>query len=246
MRRSVEELHAFYAGPLGAAAVAAVRPRLVEAWGDARGLDVLALGYGGPLLPAWPQARRVVAAMPAGGGAHAWPPLARNAAALVEEGALPFANALFDRLLVAHLLEEAEDPLGWLAEAARVLAPAGRLMCVAASRSGAWARAEGTPFGHGRPYSRTQLMAALRTAGLEPQGSARVLYAPPLSALAPAAAVFEAAGRAVRSPLSGLVMVEAVKHAFAPRPAGRRARVRAGPVFAPAAVGVRRQAWPSR
>ena len=42
-------------------------------------------------------------------------------ACLAEEGALPFPNALFDRILVIHALEEAESPLGLMREVWRVL-----------------------------------------------------------------------------------------------------------------------------
>jgi SAM-dependent methyltransferase len=245
MRRPAEALLGFYATPLGLAAQEAVRARVAAAWGEAQALDVLALGYATPFLPPLPQARRRVAAMPAEQGAHPWPPAARNAATLTPEAALPFANALFDRVLLAHLLEEAEDPRAWLREAARVLAPSGRLMCVAASRAGAWARTEATPFGHGRPYSRTQLFLALREAGLEPQASERVLFTPPHRAFVRAAGLFEGLGRWSRSPLSGLVMVEAVKRTFAVAPRGKRARARRAPLGAPAPAPASGRAWPT-
>ena len=44
-----------------------------------------------------------------------------------------------------------------LEEVWRVLAPEGRAVFVAPSRRGVWARVDGTPFGHGQPFSRGQL-----------------------------------------------------------------------------------------
>ena len=66
MRRDVLELRTFYASRLGAAAREMVGRKVLEAWGDARALDVLALGYATPFVaPMQGPARRVVAAMPA-------------------------------------------------------------------------------------------------------------------------------------------------------------------------------------
>ena len=106
MRRDVLELRQFYGSDLGRAARAMVERKLVEAWGDAHGLDVLALGYGTPFLRPFQQtARRTLAAMPAQQGVEVWPAGARNLTTLVADEALPFANALFDRILVIHAIE---------------------------------------------------------------------------------------------------------------------------------------------
>jgi len=50
MRRDVLELRQFYASDLGRAARAMVGRKVIEAWGDAHGLDVLALGYATPFV----------------------------------------------------------------------------------------------------------------------------------------------------------------------------------------------------
>src|SRR5579862_2593497 len=102
MRRDVLDLREFYAGRLGAAAREMVRRKVAEAWGGLSGLDVLALGYATPFLDGLAAgARRVIAAMPAQQGVEAWPLGAPNAATLVDETALPFPNAFFERVLAA-------------------------------------------------------------------------------------------------------------------------------------------------
>src|SRR3954467_1293871 len=101
MRRDVLDLRQFYASDLGRAARAMVGRKVLEAWGDAHGLDVLALGYATPFVgPLQGAARRVVAAMPAQQGVEVWPAGGRNAAVLTGEESLPFRNALFDRVLL--------------------------------------------------------------------------------------------------------------------------------------------------
>jgi SAM-dependent methyltransferase len=229
MRRDVLDLRAFYATPLGGAVRGLVGRKIGEAWGDGRGLDVLGLGYAAPYLSAFTAAaRRTVAAMPGQQGVEIWPAGDRNLTCLADEEALPFPNALFDRVLVIHGLEESDEPAAVLEEVKRVMAPAGRVIVAAVSRRGLWAGAEGTPFGYGRPFTRNQLETAVRDAGLEPTAWSRSLYAPPLQMAAPYAEAFEQIGSRLFPPASGLILLEAVKQTYAVKPAGTRA-----PAFAP-------------
>jgi SAM-dependent methyltransferase len=174
MRRDILELREFYATRLGSVARTMVSRKLVEAWGDASGLDVLGLGYPTPYLERFrARARRVAAAMPSAQGVEIWPAAGRTLACLADEAALPFPNALFDRILVIHTLEEADDPLAVLRDVWRVLAPSGRVIVVVANRRGFWSNAESTPFGHGRPFTRAQLEAlSARPSWSRPPGRA--------------------------------------------------------------------------
>ena len=234
MRRDVLELRQFYASDLGRAARAMVERKLLEAWGDTHGLDLLALGYATPFVgPLREAARRVVAGMPAQQGVEVWPAHAPNLAALTPEDALPFQNALFDRVLVVHGLEESPDPVGYLREVWRVLAPSGKAIITVASRNGLWANTEKTPFGHGRHYSRSQLAELLRDADLEPSGWTRALYVPPVGWMAGWAEGFEQAGSRLWPGFAGLLLMEAVKQTFAVKPQGQRIRA-ARPVLLPA------------
>jgi SAM-dependent methyltransferase len=236
MRRDVLELRQFYASPLGRAAREMLGRKLAEAWGDARGMDVLGLGYATPFLePLRPIARRTVAAMPGAQGVEAWPSGGRNLACLADEAGLPFANALFDRVLVVHALEEASDPRAVLREVWRVMAPTGRVILAAASRRGVWANTEATPFGVGRPFSRAQLEALAREAELEPIAWSRALYVPPMTSMVRFAEGFERIGSRLWPAFSGLILLEAVKQTFALKP-NAPARI---PARARAPVGLR-------
>jgi SAM-dependent methyltransferase len=227
MRRDVLELRQFYASDLGRAARAMVGRKVLEAWGDAHGLDVLALGYATPFVASQRHAaRRVVGAMPAQQGVEVWPGGEPNLTTLVGEDSLPFANALFDRILVVHGLEESPDAIALLREVWRVLAPSGRVIVAVTARNGLWANTERTPFGHGRPYSRAQLAELLREAELEPSGWTRALYAPPVNWLAGWAEGFEQTGSRLWPGFAGLLLMEAVKQTFAVKPRGLGARVR--------------------
>ena len=236
MRQSVLELREFYASPLGGVARRMVSRKITEAWGDGAELDVLALGYATPFLDGFAErARRIVAAMPAAQGVEAWPAGTDNRACLVDEAALPAPNALFDRVLAVHALEESNNPLVVLEEIWRVMAPSGRVILAVTARHGMWADAEGSPFGHGRPFSRRQLEKLVREADLSPVGWTRALYAPPLAWAAGWAEGFEQAGALLWPAFAGVILMEAVKQTFAVNAKGHGARVRARgrPVFAP-------------
>lgn len=239
MRRDVLDLRQFYASRLGQAAREMTARKVTETWGDTRNLDILGLGYATPFLGTMRSgARRVVAAMPAQQGVEIWPSGAPNLSALTGEDSLPFRNALFDRILAVHALEESPDPLALLREVWRVLAPSGRVVVVVAARNGVWANAESTPFGHGRPYSRSQLAELLREAELEPSGWTRALYLPPVAWMAGWAEGFEQAGSRLWPGFAGLMLMEAVKQTFAVKPKALRVRRPvARPALAPMPVG---------
>jgi SAM-dependent methyltransferase len=246
MRRDVLQLREFYASPLGEAARQMVGRKVAEAWGETTALDILGLGYATPFVGFFrPVARRVVAAMPAQQGVEVWPAGEKNLTCLAGEDSLPFTNALFDRILAVHALEESPDPLALLREVWRVLAPSGRVIVAVAARNGLWANSEATPFGHGRPYSRSQLAELLREAELEPSGWTRALYVPPVSWMSRWAEGFEQAGSRVWPKFAGIVLTEAVKQTFAVKAKGARVRVRiAPPVLTPAPAGRQVQAEP--
>ena len=231
MRRDVLELRDFYASRLGLAAREMVARKVWETWGDASGLDVLGLGYATPYLEMWrPTARRAVAAMPAQQGVEVWPVDGRTAACLMDETASPFPNALFDRVLVVHGLEESPDPHALLQEVWRVLAPSGRVVIAAACRRGLWSGAESTPFGHGRAFTRRQLEGLVREAELEPTAWSRAIYLPPANLFAPWAEIWEQAGSRLWPPFAGVILLEAVKQTFAVKAKAVPARAR---VFVP-------------
>lgn len=222
MRRSIDELRTFYGDPRGAWVRRLLARRLADAWGTASGCDVLGLGYATPWLDGFHDARRVIAAMPGTQGAEHWATASRNRSVLVNEQQLPFASGLFDRIFIIHAIEEADDPQQLLIEAARTLAPSGRMILAIAARGGMWARAESTPFGHGRPFSRSQLETLVRGAGLEPAAWSQALYMPPWRPLLPFAETIEQAGRLAVPGTAGLILMEAARRTYA-RPRGKGA-----------------------
>lgn len=218
MHVDVHALQRFYASPLGEAARSAVMRRLSSLWPRLEGLDVLGVGYPTPYLGLIrASARRAVVVMPAAQGAEPWPMEPAVSTALADEARLPLIDAVFDRVLVIHALEEAASPHALLREIWRVMAPEGRLVVIAANRWSFWAQSGGTPFGHGRPFSRTQLASLLSDSMFEPMASSRALFAPPINwtPLVRTAEAFERVGELLWPAQGGLLLMEAVKRLYA-------------------------------
>lgn len=231
MTLDVHELSAFYASPLGEATRRLIGRVLRARWEHCRGLSVMGLGFCGPYLaPFRDEATRAVSLAPAALGAAVWPATGRAASALVVGDMLPLPDGCFDRVLIAHALETAEPPGALLEEIWRVLAPEGRAILVAPSRRGVWARVDGTPFGHGQPFSRGQLRDLVRDAAFSAVFWGEALYAPPFTrrVLVDWSPAIERVGAALGLPFAGVHIVEAIKQV--PRPVGARRVARRQPM----------------
>ncbi len=241
MRQTVITLEKFYASSLGTAARTMAGRRLASLWPDLSGRDVLGFGYCGPYLnPYMKAANRVVLAMPGGQGAVASAGQRGIIACLTEEYLLPFSDARFDYVLAVHGVEETPDLDGLLKELWRVTRPEGRIVVIASNRSGMWARSDKSPFGAGRPFSRTQLRGALNDAGFVPTVWSGALYAPPVTKLAKPGFTkgCERFGETVCPGFSGLVLVEAIKRLYV-EPKGTAKKLVMRPSFGTAPIANR-------
>jgi len=225
MAGEVHGLQEFYATPAGLVAARLLRERLRALWPDLSGQAVLGLGHAEPYLRLWQgQATRSIALVPAqlGQPPPRWPAAGPAATLVAEEEALPFPDLSFDRVLLVHGLEVAENARRLLREVWRVLKDDGRLLVVAPNRRGLWAHVEATPFGHGQPYSPGQLGRLLWRQMFRTERRDAALFMPPFRArpLLRTADLWERAGRALCPRFAGVAIVEAEKDLFAAVPAG--------------------------
>jgi len=236
MSIDVVDLRNFYAQRLGVAARRFVGRGIRMRFTDTRGLSVLGVGYASPYLGQFrEEAERCLAFMPAAQGVVKWPSALPGLSALVDELDLPLPDAAVDRVLLVHALEMAHDPGALLREVWRVLAAGGRLLAVVPNRRGLWARMDTTPFGHGRPYSRSQINFLLRETWFTPIGWSEALYVPPIARgwFLRSAMAWERAGSTISAPFAGVHIVEATKQVYRAIPA-RRERSRLVPALEPA------------
>jgi SAM-dependent methyltransferase len=216
-------LRAFYASPGGQVAARLVRDRLAAIWPRLPGQAVLGIGHAAPYLSLWQaEARACIALVPEHGSPVRWPPDGPGRTLLAEGERLPFRDLSFDRILMVHGLEAAENARAMLREAWRVLRDDGRLVVVVPNRVGMWAQVERTPFGHGQPYSAGQLSRVLARHMFRVERLDAALFVPPygLRLLGLGAEMLERAGRLACPRLGGVAILEAEKDIFAAIPAG--------------------------
>ncbi len=241
MHMDVTELREFYASNLGKAAENSLLMNLSALWGSSQGEQLLGLGYPVPLLNRFaPDCEKAYCLMPALQGALQWPSKGQPTTVLSHDDEFPFREASFDRILMTHFLEHAENTDECLAEAWRVLSPGGKLIIVVPNRRGVWARFENTPFGTGKPYSKSQLNKALRQTQFTPEIWTDALHFPPSSRefslrIRPS---IERIGKRIWPVFSGVICVSATKRLFQGIPATARAKRRfAVPVLVPQGAG---------
>ncbi|GAA0550544.1 SAM-dependent methyltransferase [Rhizomicrobium palustre] len=211
------DLGAFYETAVGRAAQRLIAGAIGEIWPDLTGLRVLGYGFAPPYLGADVRARaeRVIALMPARMGVIPWPE-GHPLSLLADEDCLPFADALFDRILVIHGLETADAARVLLRQLWRVLAPEGRILVVAPNRASLWAQMVSSPFACGRPFHKSELTTVLTDTLFEPVRWGKALYMPPFSGrrMAQMGNGLEKVGRYMIPTLNGVHLVEATKSLY--------------------------------
>lgn len=229
----VVDLRSFYAQPLGTVTRRLLGRAIRARWPDARRQSILGLGYATPYLGNFrDEGERTFAFMPAAQGVVKWPTAAPTLSSLVFETSLPLRDAAIDRVLAVHALEMTPHGADMLREVWRVLAPGGKLLLIVPNRAGPWARMDSTPFGHGQPFSRSQLVSLLREALFTPVGWHEALWMPPFQRkwLLRSAPAWERVGVSMSLPFYGLHIVEAMKQVWRPVQVKKTREIR---VFAP-------------
>jgi len=116
-----------------------------------------------------------------------------------------------------HALEYEQAPEHCLQELWRILKSNGKLLIVVPNRLGLWARVDWTPFGHGRPYSVSQISHYLKDSGFVHETTHRALFMPPFRSFPVLRAIYalENIGKYVFPGLAGVCLVEAGKQVYA-------------------------------
>lgn len=238
MTIDVVDLKNFYAQRLGIVARRLINRGIRERWPDAAGQRVMGVGYTTPYLGLFrDDAERCIAFMPAAQGVVKWPTQRPTLAALVDELELPLPDSAVDRVLLVHALEMSDDPADLLREMWRVLTPAGRMIIILPNRRGPWIRTDRTPFGHGRPYSRSQVTQLLKETWFTPTAWSEALHMPPVRSgwVMRSAIAWERVGGAISSPFAGVYIVEATKQVYRPAMV-KRARRKLIPAMEPVLI----------
>lgn len=247
MWADVLDIRDFYRTTLGRWARHTVQARLRQRWPDASGMRILGLGYALPyLLPYREEAERTIAMMPAQLGVMHWPTEGHNLATLCDEAELPLPDVSMDRVVLAHSIEYTEQLRPMLREVWRVMADGGRLLIVVPNRRSLWSQFDRSPFGHGHPYSPSQINRLLRDNMFAPLETEICLYLPPThrKIVLAAAPAWEKIGRRWWQRFGGVILIEATKQIYAATPVEARKKRRR--VYAPAGISTKRLAETDR
>jgi len=190
VRPDVLSLHRFYQSPVGVSVSQLIQLCIQPMW-NAPAMPLFGLGYPLPYLDLMavsderPASNNIskanYALMPAAQGVCHWPTLQESATALVDEYHMPIADSSIDRLLVIHAIEYSDRPAHLFREIWRTMAPGGQVIAVVPNRRRTWSALDTTPFGHGQPYSRSQISSLMRDQMLPPEQWDTALMVPPLN-----------------------------------------------------------------
>ncbi len=219
MTRSIDELETFYASDIGRIVQAILSHYVQARWSNMRDFRVIGCGYAIPYMSSFEtHAERVIAMMPKEQGATFWPQGKKNRVLLCENHHLPIENASVDRVFLIHHLEYSTDIRRTIREVWRVLKPNGRVLIVVPNRMGAWAHADWSPFGHGTPFTVSQIARALKDCRFVQNHHEGVLFMPPVPdspVIMRSARLIEKLGRSILPFVAGVHMVEASKQIYA-------------------------------
>ncbi|MEM1086344.1 MAG: methyltransferase domain-containing protein [Pseudomonadota bacterium] len=250
MRQLASDLEAFYATRLGKAAAARIGERLSDLWGPCQGLSVLGIGFPQPILPIWQASARTCVGVVTEEDLVTTRSFSGHRGGQIApalDHRLPFGDGVFDRVVLLHALEDADSPRATLREAWRVLAPEGRIVVATANRKSFWSLAESKAFGHGRPWTRRQLIGLLNDGLFQVTASTTAVHMPPLNwpMITAASESWERVGELVTPGLGGAVLVEAVKHIYAnPRGSAPATATQAAPISSKRPILPRKEAEP--
>lgn len=227
----IKNLKEFYQSPLGGLACRHICSRVHNLWpevGSGARLpqpeNIAGIGYAAPYITPLIEKEKdgvssynIFCIMPAAQGAAHWPKTGHNRSVMANENELPFADQELDRVILVHSLEYAKDTKKFMREIWRVLKPGGKLMIVVPNRRGVWAHAEHTPFGHGQPFSCSQVKELLRDSMFQPKSTDTVLFIPPsrYHFVLSFADAWESFGSQFMRPFGGIVIAEAEKQLYA-------------------------------
>tara|TARA_R110001592_G_scaffold16881_16_gene71759 strand:- start:1639 stop:2412 length:774 start_codon:yes stop_codon:yes gene_type:complete len=219
---SVDQLQEFYKSEIGGIVQTILMNHIAEAWPDVRDFRVMGCGYALPYLSYFQTcsapAERVIALMPKDQGVVFWPEDKKNLVLSCEEDRFPIENASIDRVILVHHLEGCNDLRRSIREVWRVLKANGRVLVVVPNRLGAWAHADWSPFGHGRPFTMSQLSLLLNDNLFEVVSHKSALFVPPIPdspVMMRSANLIERMGRTILPFVAGVHIVEVSKRIYA-------------------------------
>ena len=118
-------------------------------------------------------------------GATIFPSKNHNKVALIDLEQIPLDDQSISQITIVHCLEFASSPLKFMRELWRILAPEGVIRIITPNRRSIWSQLDMSPFGHGNPYSMSQLSTLAKESQFDIIKKDRGLFTPPYQAWVP-------------------------------------------------------------
>ncbi len=241
MRPDVLSLHRFYQSSVGVSVSQLIHLCVQPMW-KSPDTPLFGLGYPLPYLDLTAASNErpadnniskgCYALMPAAQGVCHWPTLRESATALVDEYHMPIVDSSIDRLLIIHAIEYSDRPAHLFREIWRIMAPGGQVIAVVPNRRRTWSALDTTPFGHGQPYSKSQISSLMRDQMLPPEQWDTALMVPPLNwrGASGMMKVMERSLHSLGKNLGGALIVSARKQVYGGLPV-TKSRAQVSPVY---------------
>ena len=172
------KLEKFYYLRLGRYCAKHISTQLRDFLSNSKNLEVLGVGYTLPFLRKnISHIKKIFFFMPYEYNSHIQN--VKTNTSFVDINNLPVQDLYFDRIIIAHTLEYSLNVEKFLYEIWRILNGEGKVLFIIPNRIGFWAREENNPFGHGQPYSKTQILNLLKDNNFEIKSIKYALFAPP-------------------------------------------------------------------
>ncbi len=156
----IAHLLKFYANPLGKIAQEELT-QLTDVWIKNVNSRSLFIGFPFPLVPR--DSDSYLYLMDRHIGATLYPLRTKNKVALIDLEFIPLPDESVPHIVIIHCLEFASSPAKFMREVWRVLQPEGLVHIIAPNRRSIWSHLDSSPFGHGNPYSMSQLSDLVKT-----------------------------------------------------------------------------------
>jgi len=222
MYNNVCKLQEFYSTTRGKLVSRVIRKRMLKMWSNARGDRIVGFGYPFPYVSSFvsQNAESIISLLPidfvSAGDINN---INQNIDTVVCTNNLwPIESNSVNRVVIVHVPDSDINLADILNEAWRVLVAEGRLLLVVPNRSGIWSRVDNNPFGHGTPYSMSQIKDLLKIHKFNPERENRALFFPPTESarfVLATSMIWENIGSNICNALGGVNIIEANKRVYA-------------------------------
>ena len=180
MYNNINKLEIFYSSLLGRHCKILINNQLNNFLPNTKGMNILGIGYTFPFIKKLRSESKSLFIFSTNDVINYNLTSIKNKfSCIIDEKKIPISDLHFDRIIICHSLEFIANIENFLQEVWRILNGEGKIIILIPNRLGFWARDEKNPFGHGQPFSKSQIINLLNQNKFEITKIKFSLYIPP-------------------------------------------------------------------